>query len=81
MAEVGSVYEVIPAPADILVRREHAEREIAPGPTAKKKWVAASMVEEAACVVGRVFDRAEYWDPEHSRARDGRDGLRAASHK
>jgi hypothetical protein len=70
MAEVGSVYEVTPAPrtpADILVRREDAEREIAPGPTAKNKWVAASVVEDAACVVGRVFDQAEHRDPEHSR--------------
>ncbi|MGH9243169.1 MAG: ISKra4 family transposase, partial [Acidimicrobiales bacterium] len=38
-----------------------------PAPRATAKWVTASVVEDAAEVIGRVFDEAERRDPEHKR--------------
>jgi len=69
VAEVGGVYDAAPSPrtpVDVLGRREHG-REVAPGPTARNKWLVASVVEDAASVVSRVFDEAERRDPGHHR--------------
>ena len=38
-----------------------------PAPQAKAKWVTASVVEDAAAVIGKVFDEAQRRDPRHSR--------------
>ncbi|MGI8684733.1 MAG: ISKra4 family transposase, partial [Acidimicrobiales bacterium] len=38
-----------------------------PAPRAKAKWVTASVADDAAEVIGRVFDEAERRDPEHKR--------------
>ena len=70
MAEVGSVYDARPAPRapdDVLAGahdREHAAR---PPSRARNKWLIASVVEDAATVVSRVFDEAERRDPDHRR--------------
>ena len=69
VAEVGGVYDAAPAPrtpVDVLARREQG-REVAPAPTARNKWLVASVVEDAATVVIRVFDEAERRDPGHRR--------------
>jgi predicted nucleic acid-binding protein len=69
MAEVGGVYDATPAPrtpVDVLARSEK-DREVAPGPVADNKWLVASVVEEAASVVSRVFDEAERRDRRHQR--------------
>lgn len=68
MAEVGAVYEITPVPrtpADILT--VDADREVIPAPVAIRKWLTASVVDDAALVVKRVFDEAERRDPAHRR--------------
>lgn len=68
LAEVGAVYDVAPAPrspADVLASG-HGD-DPPPAPQAKNKWVTASVVEDAAEVVGRVFDEADRRDPHRKR--------------
>ncbi len=67
MAEVGAVYDVTPiarTPADIFPGEEH---EPTPGPKAKHKWLTASIVNDAATVVGEIFTEADHRDPDHQR--------------
>jgi hypothetical protein len=69
MAEVASVHDLTPVPrtpADILPSGDEAG-EATPGPVAKGKWLMASVVDDAASVVSRIFDEAERRDPEHRR--------------
>jgi hypothetical protein len=69
MAEVGGVYDATPAsrtPVDVLARSEK-DGEVAPGPVADNKWLVASVVEDAASVVSRIFEEAERRDPQHLR--------------
>lgn len=66
LAEVGAVYDITPvprSPTDVLGGKD----ESTPAPTAKAKWVTASVVEDAAEVVARVFDEADRRDPDHQR--------------
>ena len=68
LAEVGAVYDLAPVirtPADVLASKAQAAP---PAPKATAKWVTASVVEDAATVIGAVFDEAERRDPTHSRA-------------
>jgi len=68
MAEVGAVYDLAPlprSPADVLASKSDAAA--APAPRAKAKWVTASVADDAAEVIGRVFDEAERRDPGHKR--------------
>jgi hypothetical protein len=70
MAEVGAVYDATPAPrtpSDILPATDEERSEAAPGPSAKAKWLTASVVDDAACVVGRIFDEAQRRDPDRAR--------------
>ena len=70
MAELAVVYDAAPAPrgpADVLAHSAEGDREIRPGPTATAKWLTASVVDDAATVVGAAFDEAERRDPEHDR--------------
>jgi len=67
MAELGAVYDVTPVPrcaTDILASKDEEPVE---GPVAKNKWLTASVVEDAAEVIGKVFDEAERRDGEHLR--------------
>jgi hypothetical protein len=69
IAEVGTVYDVTPEPRtpdDILARCDGAEHDH-PAPVATNKWLTASVVHDAAEVVGGVFDEAERRDPSHQR--------------
>lgn len=69
MATVGAVYDLSPiprSPADILPEPE-APSEATPAPQAKAKWLLASVVEDAATVVSKIFDEAERRDPLHLR--------------
>jgi len=66
MAEVGAVFTVTPVPrtpADIL--GPPGEQPRSPAPTAKDKWVMASVALDSAAVIARVFDEAGRRDPEH----------------
>lgn len=68
IAEVGAVYDLAPVartPEQIL--GQAADGEPRGVPKARGKWVTASVVENAAAVVGRIFDEAERRDPEHHR--------------
>ncbi len=69
MAEVASVYDLTPVrrkPADILPAADDTG-PATPAPVAKGKWLMASVVEDAASVVARIFDEAERRDPVHRR--------------
>jgi hypothetical protein len=69
MAEVGAVYDVTPvprSPSDVMA--SNAGQDPPPkAPKAKNKWVTGSVVDDAAEVVGRLFDEAERRDPDHKR--------------
>lgn len=73
MAEVGSVYDCAPVPrtpTDILPGAEHQHHAPQPGPTAptaRGKWLTASITTDTAEVIGRVFDQAARRDPDHHR--------------
>jgi hypothetical protein len=67
-AEVGAVYDITPvprSPADVLA--SHHGGPAPPAPTARSKWVTASVVDDAAVVVAHVFNQAERRDPGHQR--------------
>ena len=70
VAEVGAVYDLNPVPrtsSDILPGSE-AEREHAvAAPAGKNKWLTASVTDDAAAVVTKVFDEAARRDPGHQR--------------
>jgi hypothetical protein len=68
LAEVGAVYDLTPVartPADVLSSK--AGDAPPPAPKAGAKWVTASVVQDAATVIAKVFDEAERRDPSHSR--------------
>jgi hypothetical protein len=70
MAEVGGVYDARPVPRtpdDIMAGAHDGEHDARPAPRARNKWLMASVVEDAATVVSRVFDEAERRDPDHRR--------------
>lgn len=70
MATVGAVYDATPAPrcpADILPGPADERGPPTPGPVAANKWLIASVVDDAATVVAKIFDEAERRDPEHRR--------------
>ncbi len=69
MATVGAVYDTTPVertPADIIVTDDR-DRAAVPRPSAANKWLTASVVEDAATVIGRVFDQAQRRDLDHQR--------------
>jgi len=64
VAEVGCVYDLKPVargPDEIMARGQKANSK------ARNKWAVASVVEDAATVVGWVFEEAQRRDPEHRR--------------
>ena len=68
LAEVGAVYDVTPvprSPTDVLARADGPDPP--PAPEANAKWVTAGVVEDAAEVLGKVFDEADRRDPDHQR--------------
>jgi hypothetical protein len=69
LAEVGAVYDLTPEPrcAGDVLGDQHGDQPPGPAPTARHKWVTASVVEDAALVLGEVFDEAERRDPTHQR--------------
>jgi hypothetical protein len=56
---------VVRSPADVLASKRGEDPPPAPKPRAK--WVTASVVEDAAVVIAKVFDEAERRDLNHSR--------------
>jgi hypothetical protein len=67
MAEVGAVYTITPVPrsaADVMAHRGNGPAKEAP--KAADKWLTASLVDDAAAVIARVFDEAERRDPDHT---------------
>ena len=71
IAEVGAVYDVVPVARTVadVIAADDAERDAAAKPpTAANKWLTASLVDDAATVVSKVFDEAERRDSGHQRA-------------
>ncbi|HEY5181754.1 MAG TPA: ISKra4 family transposase [Dermatophilaceae bacterium] len=71
LAEVGAVYDATPVPritADILPGNDTQRRDATAGPSARNKWLTASVVDDAATVVGAIFDEADRRDPNHQRS-------------
>ncbi len=67
IAEVGAVYEIKPAPRTPAEVLAPTTAKTLPAPKAKRKWLTASVVQDAATVVADIFDEAEHRDPEHER--------------
>jgi len=76
MAEVGAVYEIIPAPrtpADIIAIATTTPGDTdgatakAPGPRTVGKWLTASVTATTAQVITSVFGQAQRRDPDHAR--------------
>ena len=68
IAEVGAVYDVTPVvrnPTDIIGSDPHPGKP--PAPTAKNKWLTASVVDDAATVISQIFGEAQRRDPDHQR--------------
>jgi hypothetical protein len=69
IAEVGAVYDLTPSPRtaeQVMSPRDPTEAPT-PASKAKNKWVTASVVDDAAEVLQRVFDEAQRRDPKHTR--------------
>lgn len=69
MAEIGGVYDITPVVregADIIAT-PGSTRTRTPGPVAVGKWLTVSVEDDAASVIGDVFDEAERRDPDHRR--------------
>jgi hypothetical protein len=76
MAEVGAVYQVIPAPrtpGDIIALATavpgdtDATAAKAAGPKTVGKWLTASVTDTTVQVITSVFDEAQRRDPDHAR--------------
>ena len=67
IAEIGAVYVIAPAPRTAAQVLAPTAEKTEPAPKAKDKWVTASIVQDAAQVIGDVFAEAERRDPEHQR--------------
>jgi len=67
IAEVGAVYEIEPAPRTPVEVLVPTSEKCLPPPKAKRKWLTASVVEDAAAVIADIFDEAERRDPDHTR--------------
>jgi hypothetical protein len=71
IAEVGAVYEIEPVPrtsADIMPVTDSERDAQIPAPAAKRKWLTASVEQNAAEIVATMFDEAERRDPDHARS-------------
>jgi len=72
MATLGVVYDAEPAPRrphDVIAvpGGRHGTRPPRPGPSAERKWLCGSVVEDPDTVISKVFDHAETRDPVHAR--------------
>ena len=73
MAEVGAIYDLTPVartPGDIIGRdhdNDNDDTEQPASPKARNKWLTASVVDNAATVIGSIFDQAQRRDPTHER--------------
>ena len=70
MAEVGAVYDITPiprCPTDVLPAEDTQRADATAAPSARNKWLTASVVDDAATVVTAIFDEADRRDPNHQR--------------
>ena len=70
MAEVGAVYDITAVPrttTDILPGNDAQRRDATAGPTARNKWLTASVVDDAKTVVAAIFAEAHRRDPRYRR--------------
>lgn len=66
---MGAVYDdltpVVRNPTDIIGGDPQAGKP--PAPTAKNKWLTASVVDDAATIISQIFGEAQRRDPDHQR--------------
>ncbi len=70
MAEIVAVADFTPAirePADIAAPPAHRKEH--PGPTARDKWVSASITDDIPAMIGAAFEEADRRDPQRLRQR------------
>lgn len=72
MATLGVVYDAEPAPRrphDVIAvpGGRHGNRPTRPGPSAERKWLCGSVVDDPDAVISKVFDHAQARDPVHAR--------------
>lgn len=67
IAEVGAVYEIEPAPRTPAEVLAPTKDKTLPAPRATRKWLTASIVNDAASVIADIFDEAERRDRAHER--------------
>lgn len=67
IAEVGAVYEIASQPRTSVEVLAARDEKTMPAPKARNKWLTASIVQDAATVVGEIFDEADRRDPDHTR--------------
>jgi hypothetical protein len=70
MAELGVVYDATPVPrsaCDIFPANDTERQAAQEGSTATNEWLVASIEQDAATVIARVFDEAHRRDPDHTR--------------
>ena len=69
LAEVGAVYDLTryPPPPPTSSPGKRGEHPPPAAPKAENKWLTASVVDDAATVVARIFDEAERRDPTNAR--------------
>lgn len=73
MATLAVVYDAEPAPRrphDVIAvpGGRHGARPPRPGPSAQRKWLCGSVIDDPDTVISRVFDHAEARDPVHARS-------------
>lgn len=70
LAEIGGVYDITPVTraAEDIIAEPGSTRPRAPGPVAVAKWLTVSIEDDAASVIGDVFDEAQRRDPNRRRA-------------
>ncbi|MFA1545315.1 MULTISPECIES: ISKra4 family transposase [Actinomadura] len=72
MATLGVVYDAEPAPRrphDVIAvpGGRHGTRPPRPGPSAMRKWLCGSVIDDPDTVIGKVFDHAQARDPARAR--------------
>jgi len=67
IAEIGAVYDITAAPRSASDVLAPTAEKTTPAPRARRKWLCASVIQDAASVIAQIFDQAERRDPDHER--------------
>jgi len=67
VAVAASITPIPRCPTDVLPGNDTQRADATAGPSARNKWLTASVVDAAATVVTAIFDEADRRDPNHQR--------------